>query len=200
MGLGSAGLLNMLRIAPNIGWQNLEEAMPALPMRRAVAALALAAVPWLAPWTAQAQAIAVKTGGWDMTYKTQTDMPGLPPELEKMAPAQRAKMEAALRESWKPRSHAAKTCLTKADLAQMAKGPDDEGGCKYSNVKVSSSRWEGDVTCGGGRTGRAVLDAPSPDRVNGTVIMRIPTSKGDGKSTMELSGRWASASCKGFDD
>jgi len=174
--------------------------MPDLLFRYALPVVLVGAASWATPPTVWAQAIAAKTGGWEMTYKTQTDMPGLPPELESMPAAQRAKMEAALRESWKPRTHNAKTCLTKADLAEMAKGPDDSGDCKYSNVKVSSTRWEADMACGGGRTGRAVLNAPSSDRVTGTVIMRIPTSKGDGKSTMELSGRWASASCKGYDD
>jgi hypothetical protein len=174
--------------------------MSALMIRRALPVVLVAAAACVTAQTVSAQAIAVKTGGWEMTYKMQADMPGLPPELEKMAPAQRTKMEAALRESWKPRTHNAKTCLTKADLAEMAKGPDDSESCKYSNLKISSTRWEGDMTCAGGRTGRAVLNAPSPDRVNGTVTMRIPTSKGEGKSTMELSGRWASASCKGYED
>jgi hypothetical protein len=174
--------------------------MPVLRIRNAFLALVLPAASWFIPHAVSAQALAVKTGGWEMTYKTQSDMPGMPPEVEKMAPAQRTKTEAALREAWKPRTATAKTCLTKTDLAEMAKGQDDSGDCKYSNVKVTGTRWEADMACGNGRTGRTVLNASSSDRVSGTVIMRIPTSKGDGKSTMEISGRWASASCKGYED
>lgn len=170
---------------------------------RSMAWLALVAMSaW--PLAAPAQSMNVKAGGWETTYTTRADLPGMPLEMEKMmerlTPAQRAKSEAQFRESWNQTSMA-KTCLTKSDLAEMAKGPDDDNSsCKRANVKVSSTRWEADMNCEHGRSGHAVFNAPSSNKVSGNIVMRMPTSKGDGKTTIEISARWASASCKGYDD
>ena len=126
-------------------------------------------------------------------------MPGLPPELANMPPEQRARMQAALRKAWQPRTHQSKTCLTQADLAQMVKGSGDDDQCKYSQVKRSAERYEAEMTCDGGRSGHVLFEAPASDRVVGKIVMRVPTSKGQGTVTIDIDGRWASASCKGHD-
>ena len=167
-------------------------------MRTLVVAAALAA--GALPRAAHAQAIQMKTGGWDMSYTRSAEMKGLPPGLENLPPEKRAKVEAALRESGKPKTEAAKVCLTKADLAEMAKGPDRDEDCRYENVKVSGTHWSGDTVCKSGVTGHTDLDAPSPDRVSGKSVMKIPSSKGPSRVDLAIEGRWASASCKGYEE
>ncbi len=147
-----------------------------------------------------ADALQLKLGGWNTTFKTQSSMPGLPPGFENMPADKRAKMEAALQKAWQPRTHQAKTCLTKADLAQMAKGPDGDGKCKYSKVKSSPGHYEAEMVCEAGRSGHVLFEAPTPDKVVGKIVMHMPTSKGEGTTTIDIAGQWASASCKGHDD
>jgi Protein of unknown function (DUF3617) len=147
-----------------------------------------------------ADALQLKLGGWNTTYKTQSSMPGLPPGFESMPAEQRAKMEAALRKAWQPRTHQSKTCLTKADLAQMVKDPDGDGKCKYSKVTRSPERYEADMVCDEGRSGHVLFEAPALDKVIGKIVMHMPTSKGEGTTTIDITGQWAQASCKGHDD
>ena len=142
----------------------------------------------------------LKLGGWDATYKTQVDGASLPASVEKMPPAQRAKMEAVLREAWKPRTRVHKTCLTKADLQEMAKGPDSDDECKYNKLRKSANGWEADMKCSDGRTGHAVFEATSAERYSGHIVQQLPAGKGRGTLNVDISARWASASCKGYDD
>lgn len=154
----------------------------------------------LAAFGAQAQELKLKTGGWQTTYKMQGQMQRLPESIEKMPPEQRAKMEAAMQRAMAPKERVHKTCLTKDDLAQMARDPDGDGQCKYSNVKRSASLYEADMTCPEGRKGHIRVEAQSSERVSGTVTQSLSGASGQGQHRMEFSGRWASASCKGYDD
>lgn len=160
---------------------------------RSLSACALA----LATLCAQAQTLNLRTGGWESTYKVEGQVQRLPESVEKMPPAQRAAMEAAMRDVRKGRSY--KTCLTKQDLAAMARDPDDET-CKYSNVKRSASVYEADMSCSEGRSGHMKLEALSSEKVAGVMTQKLSGQSGQGQLRMEFSSRWASASCKGYED
>lgn len=123
------------------------------------------------PLLASAQTIAVKTGAWEMTYKG-----------------------AAF-----PRPVVEKDCVTKADLEQLARAPDDEDGdCKFVRPPtITANKWSGEKRCPDGRTVRAEFVAESPERIAGTVTS--PAPKGGQVERMEISGRWLGASCAGID-
>lgn len=158
-------------------------------------ALALAACSAL---PARAQTLNLKTGGWQSSYKVEGQMQRLPESIEKMPPAQRAQMEAAMRDIQKGRTY--KVCLTKQDLADMARDPDGDETCKHSNVKRSASVYEADMSCPEGRSGHVRLEALSSEKVAGVMTQKMSGRSGQGQLRMEFSARWASASCKGYDD
>lgn len=119
-----------------------------------------------------AQTLNVKPGAWEMSYKS-----------------------AAL-----PRAASEKECITQADIAQLAAGPDkdDDTDCKLAKpAVVSGNRWSADKTCPDGRKVRAEFVAETPERVKGTVVSSA--GKGGGATmTIEISGRWLGASCAGI--
>lgn len=145
-----------------------------------------------------AQTLNLKTGGWESSYKVEGQMQRLPAEVEKMPPAQRAAMEAALRDLRKGNTY--KVCLTKQDLADMARDPDGDATCKHSNVKRSASVYEADMTCPEGRSGHVRIEALSSEKIAGVVTQKMSGRSGQGQMRAEFSARWASASCKGYDD
>jgi len=169
-------------------------------VRIAAVRIALAAAFAAGAAAASAQALQMRIGGWEMVYQVQGSGGGLPPGAGKLTPQQRAKLEAAMNAGARPRTSTAKVCLTKQDLEQLARDPEGDGRCTYSNVQRSASRWEGDMRCDEGRTGHALFEAHGGDRVSGSVTQQIPTDTGKRVVQMEVSGRWASASCKGYED
>ncbi|WP_428420270.1 hypothetical protein [Methylibium sp.] len=96
----------------------------------------------LAALGAAAQALDLKVGAWEMTHKS-----------------------AAL-----PHPVVEKECVTKADLAQLARGPDPDD--------------DDDFT------------AESPERVRGTIVVNPP--KGGKTFNVDIAGRWHGASCSGI--
>jgi Protein of unknown function (DUF3617) len=149
---------------------------------------------------AAAQMPNIKTGGWNTTTKRRGTLPGLLLALQDAPPDVRARLEPAMRKAWEePRTNSFKGCVTRADLADWAKhsGADDD--CTYSNVKTSATSWEADAVCAEGRTGHFRVETPTPERIIGRMVMKVPTTKGPGTVNIEFDGRWASASCKGFD-
>jgi hypothetical protein len=126
----------------------------------------------LLPLAVGAQQVNLKVGAWEMTHKSAT----------------------------LPRPIVERECVTKADLAQLATGPDkdDETECKYVKPPVvTGNKWSGDKVCGDGRNVHAEVVAETPERVKGTIVATYP--RGGGQSmTMETNGRWLGASCTGI--
>ncbi len=124
----------------------------------------------LAPFATGAQGLNLKTGAWEMTFKS----------------------------SALPRPSVYKDCLTKADLAQLAAGPDkdDDGDCKYAKPPtLTGNRWSGERVCPDGRKVRAEFVAETPERVKGSIM----SSGGNGPPmNAEVAGRWLGASCAGI--
>jgi hypothetical protein len=125
----------------------------------------------LTPFAIGAQGMNLKVGAWEMTH-----------------------MGSGL-----PRPIVEKTCVTKADLAQLASGPDkdDDSDCKYVKPPTASGdRWIGDKQCTDGRKVRAEIVAETPERVKGTITASNP--RGGPTMVLETSGRWLGASCAGI--
>jgi hypothetical protein len=120
---------------------------------------------------AVAQTLAVKTGAWETTTKS-----------------------ASL-----PRAMVDKECITKADLAELTKGPDkdEDDACKLVKAPtVAGNKWSADKKCSDGRTTHAEFVAETPEKVVGTIVSSAP--KGGPAIRVELSARWLGASCSGI--
>ena len=122
----------------------------------------------LVPLGAGAQKLDLKLGAWEMTHKSASFRK---PVVEK-------------------------ACLTKADLAQLASGGEqDDEDCKFVKPPaVKGKTWSAEKACPGGRKVHAEFTAESPERVKGTV--RSSAAKGGQAISVEISGRWLGASCK----
>ena len=122
------------------------------------------------PLVAAAQTLAIKTGAWETTTKS-----------------------ASL-----PRPMVDKECVTKADLAQLTKGPDqDDGDCKPTKAPtIVGNKWSADKQCPDGRSVRAEFVAETPEKVVGTIVSSA--SKGVPAVRIEVISRWLGASCAGI--
>ncbi len=156
---------------------------------------------------AQAQTPDLRTGGWNMTDRSQGTGGGIPDAIGNIAPAMRARLEASLTATMRPHTLNYKSCLRKSDIEELAgdlkKLEEDAAGnvqCDFSNVRRTSKHWEADVSCRNGISGHGAFDAAASDRVTGKLVMHIATDSGARDVTHDISGHWASASCKGFAD
>jgi Protein of unknown function (DUF3617) len=125
----------------------------------------------LLPVLAGAQSLDLKLGAWEMTHKSS--------EL--------------------PRAMVDKECLTKADLAELARGPDkdDDDGCKpVRPPTLGAKTWSADKVCEGDRKVHAEFTVESPERVRGFIA--VSATKGSKAVTLEVAGRWIGASCSGI--
>jgi Protein of unknown function (DUF3617) len=94
-----------------------------------------------------------------------------------------------------PRVNKFKTCLTKEDIdSNRAFQKDDD--CTNKLTTRTATRWVGTTVCKGDQpsTGTFEIEARNPE----TIAMKA--TKTPGNVVVEMSGRWASASCKGYED
>lgn len=177
--------------------------MKLMSRRIALPALVLvAALPLLA-----ADGLAVKLGLWETTSVTATSgmsMPAMPPEaMANMAPAQRAQMEAMMKQMGGSGPHAVtdKSCVTEKDLKEGAfRQPreDTASKCKYTPVTATGRHQEWAFQCsmpGGGATGKMIVDAVDSSHVRGTFDMKAPNMTINTK----FESKWLSSSCAGQD-
>jgi hypothetical protein len=148
-------------------------------MKRFIIATAVLAVTSALPAEAPAQSLNVKAGGWDMKMTMTGGPPGAPREM------------------------AYKTCVTKEDLDRASAFQKDDD-CTYSVKAATAARWAGTMNCkreDGATTGEFDIQAKSPDTILMTASAKpVRAGKGPGEMRMEVTGRWASASCKGYED
>jgi hypothetical protein len=160
---------------------------------------------WALPsWTADAvQPLDVKPGLWETS--TTTDMSGMPPMpadlLAKMAPEQRAKMEAAMkaRAAQGAKTTTRRTCLTKQELNKpLAFGDDNDKSCKSTLISSSRSKQEAHLECANEtmkRSGDVHIEALNPENVKGSIQM---TAAGGGRSmnvNVGFTAKWIGSSC-----
>jgi hypothetical protein len=150
----------------------LKTVTPAL-IRHALATTLIAASTW-----AGAQSLDIRPGGWNLTMSLSIN--GAAPRVSPL-----------------------KSCVTKEEL-QRDQAFQQDNDCIRKISARTPSRIVGTMTCRSDdmqMQGEFEMVAASPESV-----MMKTTTKGIGKavgtieSRMEIKGRWASASCKGYDD
>jgi hypothetical protein len=142
-----------------------------------------------------AERLAVKIGLWENTATMSMSMP--PEALQKMPAAQRAQMEAVLKQMSTPQTVTDKSCLTEKDLdgsafreALAQPGMD----CEYTTVASTSKRQEITMQCkspAGPVTGRITVDVQNDTQVRGTMEMRSSQANVDAK----FESKWLATAC-----
>lgn len=147
--------------------------MPATPLRRIYPALLLALAAG-----AGAEPLKVRPGGWDMTMSVSIN-------------------------GGAPKIHPLKSCVTKEDLERDQAFQKDED-CEHKISARTSTRLAGTVSCksdGVQSRGEFEVLASTPESITLKMSSKGSTPKsGTVESRTEVKGRWASASCKGYDD
>jgi hypothetical protein len=164
------------------------------------------------PAVAQAPAIDVKTGLWEMSLnRSMSGIPQparpvrqIPPEvLARMPPAQRAQIEAAMR-GQPPGSSGttvSRVCITREALQKgPALGREGRPSCKRTVRTQSRTAWEIQEVCneeGRQETVRVRYEAPKPDTINATVDVTATRNGRQISVKRVMNGRWISADCAG---
>jgi hypothetical protein len=146
---------------------------------------------------AQADGFDIKTGAWEVTSATAMSGTPIPKEaLDKMQPAQRAKMEAAMAaRAGKTNSHTTTTCVTKQELDRGQLLKSEGANCTRKVVAQTARHYEMEETCTGLEPWKthAKFDAKSAESYTAV----IDRQNGDrGKVHVEMTGRWLGAACK----
>ena len=165
-------------------------------MRRSILCACVAAAGAAAAIAARAEAPAlnVKTGLWEMTMR-QSGPPIPDDALARLPPEQRAKVQAMLGAAAQPQI--VKTCLTKAKLARGPFGPENKHGCTQTVVTDTASALDVRVECKleqGAVSGSMHLEAPTPERLKGSSVVAGPNR---GAMTRTVEGRWLGGDCGG---
>ena len=147
---------------------------------------------------AQAPALNVKMGLWEMTSTTTIggEMPGI--DTSKMTPEQKKRMEAAMQGAMGQHQTVTKTCMTKEkfnDSNFMSNGPDDK--CKQVLTTNTATTLEGKVSCTGERTmsGEMHVEAPTPTAFTGTMKMNAVDRGRTMVVDIKMAGKWLGADC-----
>ena len=160
---------------------------------------------WALPsWTADAvQPLDVKPGLWETT--TTTEMSGLPPMpadlLAKMAPEQRAKMEAAMkaRAAQGAKTTTRRTCWTKEELSKpLTFGDDNDKSCKSTLISSSRSKQEARLECTNetaNRSGDVHIEAINPENLKGSMQMTVAGGGRTMNINLGFTGKWIGSSC-----
>lgn len=121
----------------------------------------------------------VKAGLWEMTSTHSMTgmpaMPALPPDtLAKMTPEQRARMEAAMKQSGAggPTTNVRKECITKEKLEKRSAFDENRGDCTRTVVNSTGSKLEVKFHCEEKQTssdGTLLVEAIGSDNVKGTM-------------------------------
>ena len=121
----------------------------------------------------------VKEGLWEVTVTHSMTgmpaMPAIPPDaLAKMPPEQRARVEAAMKQSGMggPKTDVRKDCITKDKLEKQTAFNDNRGECTRTVVNSTGSKLEIKLHCEDKQTstdGTLLLEALSSDNVKGSM-------------------------------
>jgi hypothetical protein len=137
----------------------------------------------------------VKPGLWETTSTSQMEglnmpaAPQIPPEkLAQMPPAQRAQVEAMLKNRpGAPRTSTNRSCQTKESLSR-GMGLNNQPNCTQQVVSSSSSKLQVHVECssqGGGKSvGDLIIDRIDGEHAKGAMDMKI--ASGDKNMTMKM--------------
>ncbi len=152
---------------------------------------------------ADAPALDVKMGLWEVTTSMQIagQMPAF--DTSKLTPEQKAQVEKMMQSMMAAHTRMTQMCMTQEKFEQSTFLMDDDSGakCKQTLTTNSKSTLDSTVECSGARTttARMHIDARSPTSVEGT-IDTVGTDQGKSITVaMKLTGKWLGADCKGID-
>ena len=147
---------------------------------------------------AQAPALNVKMGLWEIT--TTAKVGGQPPAIDtsKMTPERKAQMEAAMQKMMGDRSSVAKTCVTREKFEKSNfLGSNDDPGCKRTITTNTATALDGTEVCTGerARTMHMHIEALSSTSWKGTT--NITTTRNGRTTTVDgtLTAKWLGADC-----
>ena len=126
---------------------------------------------------AQAQTLNLRPGGWDLTMSVA--MGGAAARVSQL-----------------------KSCVTKEELEKDQAFQKDEG-CVQKLSERTPTRYAGTMSCkstAGQSQGTFEIVARTPETVLMTTSVKGKGPQGNFDIRTEIKGRWASASCKGYDD
>lgn len=130
----------------------------------------------------------LKEGLWEMTSThSMTGMPAIPPDtLAKMPPEQRARMEAAMKQSGMggPKTDVRKHCITKEKLEKQSAFDENRKDCTRTIVSSTGSKLEMKIHCEGkdqqmSMDGAFVVEVVSSDSAKGSMHA---VSSGNGRT------------------
>ena len=160
----------------------------------AAASLSLSAIVF-----AQAPALDVKMGLWEITSTSNVggQMPTI--DTSKMTPEQKARMEAAMKGMLSPQSNVTKSCMTREKFNRSNFMTDDGAGvtCKQTISTNTRTSLEANVVCTGKltSTGQIHIDAPSPTSFTGSVKSANSEQGRTMTMNMTMTGKWLGADC-----
>jgi hypothetical protein len=162
-------------------------------------AAALIAATGVAVVLAQAPALDVKMGLWEMT--TSSVVGGQTPAIDtsKMTPEQRARVETAMQGMMGAHTNVAKSCMTREKFDRSSFMATDEPGsaCKQTITTNTRSTLEGTMSCTGEHptTGQIHIDALSSTNVKATIKMSETNQGKTMNVNLTMTGKWLSADC-----
>ena len=152
-----------------------------------------------------------KVGLWEATTVTEMQgmpevkVPQIPPEtLAKMPPAQRAQVEAMLKNAGSagaPRTTVSKSCTTKESLSRGDLGAPEnkESNCTRQVISSTSSKIQMHIECSPARGGKSVGDVTmeriDSEHVKSNMVMKIDSNGRTIDMKMTTSSKWLSADC-----
>jgi hypothetical protein len=153
-------------------------------------------------WAADTTPLNVKTGEWETTMSGESagQLP-IPQEmLDKMAPEQRARMEAAMkaRGGQGPRTTVRKSCLRKERLDNPFGSDEDRKSCKQTIVTSSAAKQEIHMECetgGGKQVGTFKLEAVDSGTVKGSMQMTASSGARAMNINYNFSAKWLGPVC-----
>jgi hypothetical protein len=163
------------------------------------AAAAAASLSLSAIVLAQAPALDVKMGLWEIT--STTNIGGQIPTIDtsRMTPEQKARMEAAMKGLVGPHSNVTKSCMTKEKFNRSSFMTDGDPGatCKQTMSTNTRTSMDANVVCTGKRTttSQMHIDAPSPTSFTGSVKSASAEQGQTMTVNVTMTGKWLGADC-----
>jgi hypothetical protein len=144
----------------------------------------------------------IKEGLWEMTVThSMTGMPAIPPDtLAKMPPEQRARVEAAMKQSGMggPTADVHKECVTKEKLDKQSAFSDDRKECTRTVLNSTGSKLEIKVHCEEKQSSTdatLLLEAVSFDNVKGSMRSVTNTAGRTMNMNFTFSSRYLGSAC-----
>jgi hypothetical protein len=142
-------------------------------------------------------ALDVKFGLWEMAMTV--DIGGTPPQMDtsKMTPAQKAQMEAAMKEMMGQHTSTKRQCVTKADLAKSMGETSPGQTCKDTVTTNTGTVYDVTRACTGERTEKAQIHMEAVGREAMKGMVKSSTTEDGRTQTANISftGKWVAADC-----